>query len=227
MRTIISLLVLLTGCATVPDAPGPTRTVESFPEATRGIAIPADEDGTWTLDQLLREYEQATGQRFLVDDDTRRSLQRAIMPSLQLLEIPAEQVHSVVETILVQDGFVFAVVHAAHPRLVSVKSRNSSARYNPISKAHYVPVEELEEWGKHPAYLIHTVLSLDAIDVRTLTNSMRAMITDNSMQSIVPAGSAKSVMLTGTGPQVLRIVRMLEGVDETERARLNATRSAE
>ena len=44
---------------------------------------------------------------------------------------------------------------------------------------------------------IAPVLNLPNTDVRTLTNSMRAMLTDANTQSIIPVGNSNSLILTG------------------------------
>ena len=219
MRSILSLLLILCGCAAVKDAPEPLQASVVFPEPTQPLVIPEGKDGEWSFDELLRECGRVTSQSFVFTDETLRLLRRTKVPALYMSEIPAESVHSVVESLLLDNGFLLTLPLPSDPSVVSVRSSYTSAKNDIRTNATYVPVDELDRWSQHSAYLIHTALYLDTIDVRTLTNSMRVLITDANLQSFVPAGSTNSVLLTGTAPQVIRLVRMLQEIDESERAR--------
>ena len=225
MRNTHALLALTALPALLFATPEPTQSDPvqkgtSFPQPSEGLVIPSTDDEFWSLDELLREYGRVTSQRFLIDDDTRNLLKTARIPLLRDFEIAPEQVHSVVESLLFENDFVFAVRRAEDPRLVSVKSLNSSARNNLRQDALFVPAEELGDWVDHPAYLIHTVLNLDALDVRQLTNSMRAMLTDANTQAIIPVGNSHSLIVTGFSQQVAQIAEMMQRVNENERERI-------
>jgi len=81
-----------------------------------------------------------------------------------------------------------------------------------------VPAEELEAWSDRSAVLITTVLNMPNTDVRTLSNSMRTMLTDANTQQIIPVGNSNSLILTGFGSDVVALARMLEIVDDASAA---------
>lgn len=217
MRSALALLVLAAGPAVFVAAPVPEQDSSTFPEPTEGFTIPSAERGRWTIDELLREYGRVTNQRFLIDDDTRLLLRASHASVLRDFPVAPEHVHSIVESILIENDVVLAVKRADEPRLVSVKSLHSSSRHNLRTNALYVPSEKLPDWRDHPAYLIHTVITLDALDVRVLANSVRPMIPDANTHSILPIGNSNSLILTGLAQQVVQMAEMLEKANERER----------
>ncbi len=101
----------------------------------------------------------------------------------------------------------------------ALRSRLSfSARQSARQHAAFVPVEQIEVYADHPARLITTTLELEWTDVRTLSNSLRTMLTDANTQQIIPVGSSNSVILTGFCPNVVDLVRMLRMINEAGRA---------
>ena len=63
-----------------------------------------------------------------------------------------------------------------------------------------------------------TVLNLPNTDVRTLSNSLRTMLTDANTQQIIPLGNSNSVLLSGFGSNVAALAKMLQFVDEASAA---------
>ena len=219
MRSALALLALAAGPAVFVAAPAPAPEQDSstFPEPTEGFTIPADDSERWTVDELLREYGRVTKQQFLFDEDTQALLRTAHVPVLSDFRVVPEHVHSVVESILTENDFVLAVKRTRAPRLVSVSSLNSSRRHNVRTNALYVPSEQLSDWRDHPAYLIHTVITLDSLDVRALATSVRPMIPDANTQSVLPIGNSNSLILTGLAHQVVQMADILKRADEKER----------
>lgn len=216
MRLPIVLSLLVSTAAFLPAAPEAAAALDLFPPPADGLTIPAYEPDGWTMEQLLSEYGRLTEQHFMYGEATRAQLRQARVPLDEWLFIEPENVHSIVETLVTESDFVFSVAREADPRLISVQSSKGN-RVNLRQSARYVPVDELAQWEDHPAFLVHTVLTLNHIDVRTLTNSMRAMLTDANTQQIIPLGNGNSLILTGFGPQVATLARMLQQVNEEAR----------
>jgi len=224
MRIPIALSLLLSTSMLVPAQH--TSQLDLFPPAATGLTIPANEPDGWTLDRLLKEYGDITDQHFIIRDDTRAQLNQQRVPLGEALMVAPENVHSVVETLMVESDFAFSLAREGNPRLISVESMRGN-RLGLRQSAGYVPVDELAGWREHPAFLVHTVLTLEYTNVRTLTNSMRAMLTDANTQQIIPVGNSNSLILTGFGPHVESLARMLFEVNEANRVAYEKRAKAE
>jgi hypothetical protein len=67
--------------------------------------------------------------------------------------------------------------------------------------------------------LAQTVLDLNGIDARALSNAMRALIVDQNVQQILPLGKADQLLLLGSGRQVADWAGMLRDAAQRERER--------
>jgi len=65
--------------------------------------------------------------------------------------------------------------------------------------------------------IVTTVLDLENTDVRTLSNSMRTMFTDQSTQQIIPIGNSNSLLITANGAELASLAKMLRLVDDSAR----------
>lgn len=216
MRFLPTLCVL--SLAPLFPAATPTPQVDQFQTPTKGLTIPAREPGGWNLDQLLREYGEVTNQHFMIQEEARSALSHTRVSLDSELTIAPESVHSVVESILVDAGYVFGIAREASPRLITVTSTSGSRRGALEGSARFLSVDELEGWRDHPAYIVQTAVTLDALDVRQLTNSLRAMLSDANVQQIIPVGRSSTVIIKGLGPQVEGIAQLLLKMNEVERA---------
>ncbi len=214
----IPLAISLLVSSSVLFQPAQTSDLGAFPTPSAGMTIPAYEADGWTMEQLLGEYARLTDQRLMIREDTRALLKQARVPLGEALTIAPETLHAVVETILIESDFVLSIAREANPRILSVSSMQNAARSNVRERACFVPADQLEAWRDHPAILVTTVLTLDSVDVRVLTNSMRAMLTDANTQQLIPVGNTHSLLLTGFAPQVADLVEMLREVNEDARA---------
>ena len=190
-----------------------------FPVPSEGITIPEpsefDRPGErWTLRELLTEYGRVTNTHLMLSEDTIATLMNQRVPIDRGLVIAPEDVHSVVEKLCAHSGYAFTLDRASEPRLIGVKSLYTAARTNLRQHALWVPTEELDQWKDHSAFLISTVLHFEHTDARTLTNSMRAMLTDANTQQIIPVGNSNTSILVGFAPHVHGLVQALQTVDE-------------
>jgi hypothetical protein len=80
-------------------------------------------------------------------------------------------------------------------------------------KAVYVTPADLENYLDQPATLITTVLNLPNTDVRTLSTSMRTMLTDTNTQAMIPAGE-RALILQGFGTSIASLASLLYLVDD-------------
>lgn len=167
-----------------------------------------------TLERFVAACQESTGRNFTYSDDTAGLLKSAKIRLYGPKQIPKEDFYNFFQIMMIINDFVCTKIGPDHLEVILIQSLNSSARTNLRQDALFVPPDELQSFSDQPATLIHTVLNLPNTDVRTLTNSMRAMLTDANTQSIIPVGNSNSLILTGFGSQVAALARMLLLVDE-------------
>jgi len=199
------LALVLAGCA---SAPIQKSSSDLFPPPSAGIAIPND----MQLDKLVAEFSKVTGITAIADTQTKTLLQ-APTGLNRAVEVPAGEVYSFVESVLVQNELYFTVLHEREPRLFAIHGR--SAPHGLREMPFVVASKDIASMGQHPAILIMTTLELAHTDVRTLSNSMRTMFTDANTQQIIPVGNSNQLILTGFGGTVASIARMLQEADES------------
>lgn len=225
MRFLPTICVL--SLAPLLSVATPALQVDQFQTPSEGLTIPAREPGGWNLDQLLREYGRVTNQHFMIQEEARNMLSHTRVSLDSELLIAPDSVHSVVESILEESGFVFGIARETSPRLITVSSIERAGRSRLSGYARYLSSDELETWRDHPAYIVQTAVTLDALDVRQLTNSLRAMTTDANVQQIIPVGKSSTLIIKGLGPQVESLARLLMKMNEVERAAQKFSAEAE
>lgn len=214
-------LLALSSCllASTPAtrAGAPAVANDFFPVPSQGFSIEAKDHGPSLL-EVVTQFERATGQHLVVSAETRTMLEKTPSGISSKLDVPASEVYSVVEHLLVQSHFVLNVLRTKEPRMLAIESLDGTARNTIRGNALWVEPEQLAAFADHPAVLISTRLELDSIDVRTLSNTMRTMITDASTQQIVPLGNSNTLMILGFGSNVVVLARTLTAMNEVERA---------
>ncbi|MDA1264785.1 MAG: hypothetical protein O2816_06880, partial [Planctomycetota bacterium] len=186
-----------------------------FPAASEGLVIhfPADEEGP-SLEVVARTYGDLTSQSVIYTDETRTFLSSVRLSMNGPLEIPADRVQATIEALLASYDFMLVPLTSAAPRLVEIVSMRTGARSSIRQHAVFVDAEHLDLAAEHPAVLCTTVLNLPHTDVRQLSNSIRALITDPNTQQMVPAGNSNTLILVATGAELARLARMLQAVDD-------------
>jgi hypothetical protein len=75
------------------------------------------------------------------------------------------------------------------------------------------------------------MLSLDNVDVRTLSNSMRAVFSEQRTQQLVPLGNSNSILITAPAAMATNVIEMLRRADEeaakAQQAAISAPKPAE
>jgi len=215
-RTAAPAFVLLAlACAGITARPQePTVRADPFPVASADLTIQgrAEEEPTSLLDMVLRLGE-LTGQHFVMSEEDRHLLAASEVPVERSLTVPASEVHSFVEALLVSSRFIMSMVRAEEPRLISVRGLDTDDRTHLRSTATTIPWEDLPIYERHPAFLVQTVIGLPNTDVRTLSNSMRAIVTDPNTLQVIPVGNSSHLILQGFGPTLAGLVRLLHLVD--------------
>lgn len=195
----------------------PAQSPESpFPTPSDDLVIPMAEDGgSWTMMDLVREYGRLTNQHLQVREDTRALLEGTGIGLTRSAVVPRAGVQSFFEGLLVENDFVITVLREAEPRLLGITSLQTSQGSTLRASAHLVPEEELQAWRDHAAVLITSVVHMPNSDVRQLSNSTRTMIADINTQQMLPAGSSQSMIVTGYADQVAKMARMLRIIDDS------------
>jgi hypothetical protein len=223
MKLILFLSSLLaTSCFLGPTArtsPTATTTIlaaaDPIPAAKSGITLTVDRGAAPALERVMAEYERATGLHLVTSPDVAVMLAKTPCGLSQTLEIPAERVHSTVERLLVQQGFLFTLLQDEQPILLGIERiENPMVR----TRAFSVPATNIDGVADHPALLVSTVVTLPSTNVRDLSNSARQLIVDSNLQQMVPMGNSNSLMLVGRGSEIATLVHTLAHIDEVERA---------
>jgi len=225
---MISILCALPFLATPAPAPAATPQdpvpviqdlghswVLNFDESPPG---PGGQDGGMTLEQFVKLCQENTGINFTYDKDTANLLRSTTITMFGTKEVRKEDFYSFFQILMIINKFVCTKIGPDHLAVVVVRSLDSSARNNVRADAEIIDPDELEDFADQPATLITTMVTLPNTDVRTLSNSMRAMVTDPNTMQVIPVGNSNSLIVTGFGSNVAALVRMLELVDEASAA---------
>jgi general secretion pathway protein D len=207
--------------AAIPQDPVPViqdlghSWVLNFDESPPG---PGGQDGGMTLEQFVKLCQENTGINFTYDKDTANLLRSTSITMFGTKEVRKEDFYSFFQILMIINKFVCTKIGPDHLAVVVVRSLDSSARNNVRADAEIIDPDELEDFADQPATLITTMVTLPNTDVRTLSNSMRAMVTDPNTMQVIPVGNSNSLIVTGFGSNVAALVRMLELVDEASAA---------
>ena len=212
-------ILLASACSGLPNqktaSPSITSAADPFPAATAGIQVTIADGADMKLQKLLEEFSKVTGVALLMDNETRQEVAKSSTGLNRSVDVPAAEVYSVVETILLQNGFGLSPVHDREPRIATLLSINQGGARGARSSAIFVSAHDLESFARHPAVLVTTIVDMPHTDVRTLSNSMRTMFTDASTQQIIPVGNTNTLIITGFAGSVANIVRMLQVAEES------------
>lgn len=189
------------------------------PRARDETLLPALGDQDMTLFELVRSYAEKTDATLLLSDETKRLLEATQLGLGAAMTVTGAELSTMVEALLIQNGFVVASLRNESPRLFTVQSLDAAARTSAGSEACYVDAGSIQSCTARPATLFVTVIDLPHTDVRMLSNSMRGMVVDPNTRQIVPVGDSGSLILGGFGGQLARTTEMLKRVDAEEAAR--------
>jgi hypothetical protein len=210
---LAALSSCLVGTGPAPQAQKLSAPSEYFPAPQKGISLQVSAEKMPRLSDLLGEFSRATGMTIVSDESTRRMLEAGCGLN-QDVEVPPAQVYGFTESVLSYHGFLLYHLRSESPRLLGVTHpralNDSSGSIKPV----HVPLETLGSWKDHPAFLVQTLLTLDHVDVRVLSNSMRPVFNESRMQQLVPVGNSNSILITAPASMTTNIVEMFERADE-------------
>jgi hypothetical protein len=191
--------------------PGPAPDHFSMPSGPLTIHTRGDEVDS--MFDVLHELSRSAGQHFSVSDITRASLEGLSPGLLGDAEIPAEQAYSFVSALLFRHGYLMSELKGTEPSLLAVYSRNQRGQDGGLSWTR-VSEDQLEWYRDYPAFLIETVVTFEYLEVRQVTTSLRALITDNHTQSMLNVGNSNSIVFRGTAANVADMVLMMKSANE-------------
>lgn len=204
-----------------------TTATDPFPTPSSGLKIQIAPGEEMSLDELLDEFSRVTGQNLLISNETCSTLRSVPTGLNRSVEIPASEVYAFVENVLAHNQYVLQVLSDHEPRLLAVhnlQSRNNNRSLADLAR--YVPVKDIGLYARHPAVLVTTMVELPSTDVRTVSNSLRGLLSDAITQQIIAVGNTNALVLGGSGASVANLVTVLRECDEGAR-RAEEVRQAE
>jgi len=169
------------------------------------------------LQSFVEVCQEVTDIAFTYTEETANLLRSSSVRLLGTKRVPKDQFYEFFQIIMIINDFVCTEVGADPLSVIEINSLKTQARNTVRGDAIYVDPEDLDDFAHQPATLITTVIELPNTDVRQLTNSMRAMITDANTQQMLPAGNTNAMVLSGFGSNVVAMARMLKIVDDASR----------
>lgn len=224
----LSALSLTLGSPTVASDPfTESTTAGATPVTQAGSIVPAAESTTLpavksqlvfpeaspTLEELVHKFEEAVGCSVLKTEETCTmvSSQRARIP--KDLVVPSSEVYEFFEYHMVRHGYHMTFLKGGAVPLFGIDSEHRSSFIS--ASAIEIRPDEAALYRKHPALLVQTTLSLDKVDTRAASSTMRILITNSNIMSLIPIGS-NSIYVKGPGAFVYNVVRALQLSDSAE-----------
>ncbi len=220
LETLRTLVVRLDRPAEQPADAEPRRELvpesDIFAPVTRDMVIEFGQGGeSPNLLAIARQYERLTGQMFLVSAETETLMTNVQTGLGAAVNVPAASVQIFLENLFVFHGLYIVPVPGTEPKLIQVYSIRSTERPSP-PRMHYLLSKDVEAFGeRHPAVPISTIYTMNNVDVRLLSNSMRTMFPDPFMSQLLPAGATNSLVITGTASSVVSMIRMLHTIEQS------------
>ena len=227
MRLLTLLCLLLSACATTGTDQKLNSATAFFEIPSHGFTIPAQGEDSWTMERLVLEFGRATNQRCLFNEFTLKRLKKLRVPFEEELVVPPEQVYAVVEAALVENDLALSIVREDSPRFILVHEF-PAPRHHGLRKQRpfLIPVSEIDMWADHPAYLVRTVVILEHMNVRYLTNALRATYWGGGITQVMAIGDSRGVLLQGSSRWVAMHVRIIQLTDEAAGALAQADASS-
>lgn len=164
------------------------------------------------LDELLLRLAHLTGQELAMTAQTQQVLQQTKEPLETSGPVPAAEVYTFVEGLLVRQGILIAPVTGGTRPILGVQAVERG-RDGPLD-ALYVSTDDLLELEAHPALLVRMFMDMKNVDTRQVQTQLRQLLVDNSGTSqIVPVGE-RGLILQGRGRDIAGLVKLLRESDK-------------
>lgn len=205
--------------APAPSGSAQASSSDPFPAANGPLRLALDdEQASVSLASLLDRYADLTDVTITFGPDVASMLAESRVQIDRPLDVPAADVPTVVETFLASSGYFITVAPTQGRMLLSVESLNSPRRGMIRSRALRIVEDQIEAASQHPAMIVTYAMSLQHLDPRQVSNSLRTMITDANTSQLLPIGSGNGLIIIGTGTQVADLARTLESMDDASGA---------
>lgn len=191
---------------------------ELYPAATAPLEIAVGPEQPMLLD-VAHRYAELTGQVLLIDERTRFDLADAVSGLQRSVTVPADRVQVFVEDLLFAGGMVLRPHSTAEPRTVQILPQGRGIR----AIARLVRQTDSGHLRDHPATPVTVPVVLPHCDVRQLSTSLRALLTDNNTQNLSPAGSTDTLLITAFGRLAADFAEFLQTIDAREASALRQT----
>ncbi len=218
MKALLAVLVLslLTESAGAQDQAGQQPAVPPIQEEGDFYILnfSRNTQERLNLEEFVMLCQEATGLNFTYNDQTQTALQQAPLVMFGTKRVRKQDFYPFFQIQMFINDFVCVEVGPPHISVILIQSIAQGQRgaVNIRQKAINVAPENLEDYVDQPATLITTVLYLPNTEVRQLSTSLRALLTDQNTQTMLPAGE-HSVILQGFGSYVASLARLLQIVD--------------
>lgn len=179
------------------------------------LSVSEDRADQMTLEAFVNVCEEATGLNFTYNDQTGNALRTAKLFMHGTKDVPKADFYRFFQIMMFINDFV--CVEVGPPRISviliqSLAAGGATSGRTIKQKAEYVLPENLQNYADQPATLITTVLHLPNTEVRSLSTSLRTLLTDTTTQSLIAAGD-HSVILQGFGSNMASLANLLLLID--------------
>ncbi|MFT6832473.1 MAG: hypothetical protein ACJAZN_002650, partial [Planctomycetota bacterium] len=139
-------LVLATFLALPPmgaPAASPSEIDSLFPAPSGPLTLEVgNPDSTPTMESLVRQYCELTGQNVVVSQDSEGLMKQIRINLVKTLTVPADEVQTTFELLLRQNDFVLRLLKKDGVRLLELVSLSTSARNNLRASARYLAPDQ-------------------------------------------------------------------------------------
>lgn len=176
-----------------------------FPEAKSGISIrPGD-----TLHSVMEAYGKASKLEIMIGAEERIYAKEVYLGITGKLDIPADRLHETMAALVQALDWNLIPWTSEAPWMVQLTGHNG--RRNGAMR---VPLaaEDIEAAAEYPAFVFTTLVELEHVDVRQLSNSMRSLLSDGT-QAILPAGISNTMVVQAPGRQLVQLVSLMRSIN--------------
>jgi len=167
-----------------------------------GMLVKGGVEGQLSMRDFLREFGSITGETFLIDEESATILEGTRTGLDRDIRVDPENMYSVLQGLLEQNGFVLVDVRRQEPRLLRVVASDSRKGQKLRAWAKFVPEAELEAYAENRAMLVTTCLHLPNLNEYDVANRLRILTVDSNLQLLTAVRGTRQVVLTGPAGQV-------------------------
>jgi len=217
-------IALFASCQAVPHSFGVMNASNGpVPSVNEDLTISMGDQDYYLVSALLSSAVELSGIEVVIDAGVRSRMRHSVIELREDFTIPADEVWTVTEHILLQKGIYLSVLYLGETKMIVV--HDSATNQGDFKGAEFLEldVENLDYLAVHPAFLFSLTLELPDTDVRLATRD----IWDRSYHGVklrcTPVGK-NTVLLEGVGFGVEKVARKLLETDELNRRRVAAKR---